>query len=216
MRRGRKRNKTEKKMIFIGSNSAGLLNKVDSLKRNIKNFLPGAIFIQESKAKRKNKIKLDDYVIFEKLRKESGGGGLLTAVHRNLDPVSVGDGNEDDEVLVVEANLQSKKVRLMNAYGPQMSNEVKKKLFFNKLDEEVKSAKLSGAMVCLEMDANSKLGPTWVPKDPHQQSKNGKLLEDFLLENDLVVVNGLSLCDGTITRYRKTINRVEKSAIDFS
>ena len=91
----------------------------------------------------------------------------------------------------------------MNAYGPQEDeNEDKKKLFFNKLDEEVRSAKLSGAMICLEMDANSK-------KDPHQQSKNGKLLEDFLLENELVVVNGLSLCEGTIPCYRKTINRVD-------
>jgi hypothetical protein len=90
-------------MNFIGSKAAGLLNKIDSLKRNIQNFKPGAIFIQESKTKRKNQIKLDDYVIFEKIRKEVNGGGLLTAVHKNLEPVSVGEGNEDDEVLVVEA-----------------------------------------------------------------------------------------------------------------
>ena len=203
-------------MIFLGCNAAGLLNKVDSLKRNIQNFMPGAVFIQESKAKRKNKLKLDGYVIFEKLRKDACGGGLLTAVHRNLDPVSVGDGNEEVEVLVVEAKLQSKKVRLINAYGPQEDEiEDQRKYFFNKLDEEVKSAKLSGAMVCLEMDANSKLGSEWIPNDPHPQSKNGKLLENLLIENDLVVVNGMDLCKGTITRFRKTINRVEKSVLDF-
>ena len=76
-------------MIFLGSNAAGILNKKESFKRNIENFNPVAFFIQESKTKRKNEIKMDNYVIFEQIRKDSGGGGLLTAVHKNLEPVSV-------------------------------------------------------------------------------------------------------------------------------
>ena len=32
------------------------------------------------------------------------------------------------------------------------------------------------------MDSNSKLGPLIVPDDPHQQSANGKLLEDVIKE----------------------------------
>ena len=43
-------------MYFMGCNAAGLLNKLESLKRNIKMFNPGAIFIQESKTNRKNKV----------------------------------------------------------------------------------------------------------------------------------------------------------------
>ena len=74
-------------MYFMGCNAAGLLNKLESLKRNIKMFNPGAIFIQESKTKRKNKVKLTDYVIFEKIRINRGGGGLLTGVHKNLEPM---------------------------------------------------------------------------------------------------------------------------------
>ena len=204
-------------MTFLGTNSAGLLNKIKSFKRNIQLFKPGAVFIQESKTKRKNKIKLDDYVIFEKIRKKSGGGGLLTAVHKNLEPVSVSsDENEDDEILVVEAKLQTQKIRLVNAYGPQ-EDEVEdlKKSFYNKLDEVVKSAKIAGAFICIEMDANSKLGPNIIPGDPHPQSKNGKMLESFLNENDLIVVNGLDLCEGKITRFRKTTKRTERSIIDF-
>ena len=63
----------ENTMTFLGSNAAGILNKVNSLKRNIEHFKPGAIFIQESKTKRKNKVKLDEYVIFEKIREKSSG-----------------------------------------------------------------------------------------------------------------------------------------------
>ena len=139
----------------------------------------------------------------------------MTGVHKNLEPISVGDETED-EVIVVEAKLANKKVRLINAYGPQEdSNEEIRKSFFLKLDEEIKRAKVAGTLICLELDANSKLGPDIVPGDPHPQSRNGKFLENLLYENDLIVVNSLDLCDGKITRYRKTTKRTEKSILDF-
>ena len=50
------------------------------------------------------------------------------------------------------------------------------------------------------MDANSKLGSNVNPNDPHPQTKNGKFLEEIINNNDLVVVNASSLCEGSITR----------------
>ena len=85
----------------------------------------------------------------------------------------------------------------------------------NRLDQEVKSAMLAGTAVCIELDANSKLGPDIVPGDPDVKSRNGKLLEKVIDDNDLVVVNGTQLCTGLITRYRKTVNNIERSVIDF-
>ena len=97
-------NEKEKKMYILGANAAGLFNKLESFYRNISLFKPGVFFIQESKARQKNKIKLNDYVIFEQIRNLSGGGGLLTAVHKSMKPVSVG--NDDcEEILVVEGNV---------------------------------------------------------------------------------------------------------------
>ena len=64
------------------------------------------------------------------------------------------------------------------------------------------------------MDSNAKLGPKIIPNDPKEQSENGKLLEKVIAENDLVVVNGTELCNGVITRHRKTMNSLEESAID--
>ena len=93
-------------------------------------------FVQETKVKRKNKIKLKDYVTFEHLRKDKGGGGLLTAVHRNLAPVSV-TANDDTEILVVEAKTGDTRTRFINAYGPQEnSDDFTKETFYNQLEEE--------------------------------------------------------------------------------
>ena len=186
-------------MNILGSNAAGLLNKKESFLRNITVFHPSVYFIQESKVPRKGKVKHSDYVIFERIRKVGTGGGLLTAVHKNLNPVSVGDECEE-EVLVVQADILDKKVRFINAYGPQEDELEKSKAFLSKLDEEIKSAKVSGSLICMEMDANSKLGASIIPGDPKPQSKNGRLLMNIVNENGLIVVNGSDLCSGVITR----------------
>ena len=75
---------------------------------------------------------------------------------------------------------------------------------------------MAGALVCMQLDANSKLGKTIIPGDPAvEQSKNGELLMKVIEENDLIVVNATDVCKGVITRYRKTVNGEEKSSIDF-
>ena len=202
-------------MFVLGANAAGLLNKLESFYRNISIFNPGVIFIQESKARRKGKIKLNNYTIFEKIRKQNNGGGLLTAVHSSLKPVSISDDDDDEEILVVEANINNSMVRLINGYGPQENlPENSRKLFFDQLDLEVKKAKIAGALVCIEMDSNAKLGPTIIPGDPKPKSENGKLLEKVINDNELIVVNAKPICNGVITRHRKTINNEEDSVID--
>ena len=65
------------------------------------------------------------------------------------------------------------------------------------------------------MDANGKLGSKFISKDPHPQSNNGNFLERIIEENDLIVVNGSSLCEGLITRKRITVLRKEESILDF-
>lgn len=70
------------KMFLIGANAAGIANKMDSLHRIINVFKPAVIFLQETKKRVKNKLKLYGYVVFEQLRTNSAGGGLMTAVHK--------------------------------------------------------------------------------------------------------------------------------------
>ena len=74
---------------------------------------------------------------------------------------------------------------------------------------------MAGTLLCMELDANSKLGAELIPGDPKPQSRNGKYLQRFIEENDLVCVNGTDLCEGVITRMRKTVNSTERSVLDY-
>ena len=76
---------------MIGNNSAGLTGKVNSLKRLIEVFHPGIIMLQETKIKKSENIKLKDFTIFEKTRENNGGGGLMTIVHENMQPILIPD-----------------------------------------------------------------------------------------------------------------------------
>ena len=217
IKRGKRKSKlkeTENVMFLLGNNAAGLGNKTESFLRNIQHFKPGVYFVQETKCKVKNKIKHDDYVLFEQNRKSKGGGGLLTAVHKSLEPMSINE-DSDVEILVVQAVIGKRNVRLINGYGPQETVADSENTFFNQLDIEIKSSKMGGNLTCIQMDANSKLGYQFVPNDPNTQSRNGKLLSKVIINNDLIVVNGTNLCVGLITRFRKTVNSTERSVIDF-
>ena len=68
MRRGRRKRKSknEEKMNILGANSAGIINKTESFKRNISLFKPGVFFFQESKVPRKGKLKVNDFIIFQR------------------------------------------------------------------------------------------------------------------------------------------------------
>ena len=126
------------KMLLIGANAAGLLNKRESLIRLVEKFSPAVIFIQKTKARKKNNVKLDNYLCFEAVRSVYYGGGLLTAVHKELHPFQVSN-CDDDEIIVVEAKINKQNIRLINGYGPQESSpEETRKSFFSHLDLEIK------------------------------------------------------------------------------
>ena len=97
----------------------------------------------------------------------------MTAVHKALNPIMVSEDVEGEEILVVEATISNtrQKIRFINGYGPQENeNEEKRKNFYSRLDFEIKRAKISGTLICIEMDSNAKLGPYLIPDDPHPQS----------------------------------------------
>ena len=48
--------------------------------------------------------------------------------------------------------------------------------FFRVLEEEIVKATLAGKSIIIEADFTSKLGRDYIPKDPHGQDRNGKLL----------------------------------------
>ena len=87
--------------------------------------------------------------------------------------------------------------------------------FFNTLEEEIVKYSYAGTSVIIMGDLNSKLGPEFINKDPHSITENGRILSGILERNALIVVNGLEVCKGLITRERSTVDNIEKSIIDF-
>ena len=104
----------------------------------------------------------------------------------------------------------------MTGYGPQESwLEENRLLFFASLEEEITKAELNGCSIFIEMDAKSKLGSEFIPKDPYGQSAYGKILGNILKTHNLSVVNGTAKSEGLITRKRETEDGIEESVIDF-
>ena len=154
-------------------------------------------------------------VVFEAIRKAKGGGTLI-ASHKSLNPRLIESYEDEFELLVVELELEEKNIRMISGYGPQENwTEEKRRPFFVALETEVEKANLAGKSIIIELDANAKLGKKYIPDDPHDMSPNGAILAEIVERQDIVVGNGTSICQGTITRTRVTKNRTEKSAIDL-
>ena len=104
-------------------------------------FNPCVYMLQEKRLSRVGQIKLPSFQIFEVVRSKTEGGSLLTAIHENLNPVFISGGENDMEILVVQAEVGVHKCRFINFYGPQeYADKVTKIEFFSRLDQEVKKA----------------------------------------------------------------------------
>ena len=198
-------------LTIVGNNVAGINGKIDSLNKLIEVLGPGVIMLQETKLYNQGKVKLPDFIIFEKLRKYAGGGGLMTAVHENLNPILIEEDDEETEILIVDIKYRNISIRTINCYGPQeyvrkkanndAENEENKtkeenRKFFLKLQTEIQNAKNTDNLICIQMDANSKFGKEIIKEDPCEIiSENGKLLYEIINSENLVLVDSTDKCE---------------------
>ena len=191
---------------------------MESLLDNMNILNAGIVTLQETHFSKKGKFndKLSEFEVFEAIRRKVKGGTAII-VHKSLKPVLIEEYADEFELIVVEVKLGSKHVRIISGYGPQENWTKENRMpFFNALEQEVNKAKLNNKAVIIQMDANSKLGPKVIKGDPHNESENGKLLNDIINRNALVVINAQEKkCSGKITRMRSTGRVEEKSIIDF-
>ena len=102
----------------ISTHERELKGKLDSLFHNIQTFKPSCITPQETKLRFPGTVKIEGYEKFENIR-EGLGGGLLTAVYKDINSVLISSGNDDFEAFLVELAEGEKKLRISNCYGPQ-------------------------------------------------------------------------------------------------
>ena len=111
---------------------------------------------------------------------------------------------------------QFKSKWVINAYGPQ-EDESQQKIFsfWTEVENEVIKARDNGCLILIQTDANAKVGKAEIKNDPHETSNNGKILLEMVRRQNLTIGNSLDKCKGLITRERKTVEKTEKSVIDF-
>ena len=210
--------KYNKSLRLLGVNAAGLKSKFTSFKKVLEDLKPSVFFMQETKFQDEGHIKLDEYIVYEHLRKkEKAGGGLALGCLKDLNPCLVSEGGENVEVISIDIFLKSIKIRCCAAYGPQEGDSIEKKeAFWEHLDKEVYEAEKLGSGFILQFDGNLWAGKKLVPGDPRPQNKNGKFLEQFLNRNPrLTIVNSLPQCQGLVTRSRLKNGSLEESILDF-
>ena len=161
---------------------------------------------------------MENFVVYERLREKSEGGGVAIAAIRELNPTLVSQGENDVEAITIEIHPKNIVISCTSAYGPQMKDHIEKKHeFWKYLEDVVEKADKEGKGFILQGDLNAWLGPEIITGDNHEQNENGKLFHMFLKKfPQLTVVNSLPLCEGLITRSRKLVTgKVEESSIDF-
>ena len=96
----------------MGVNSAGLRSKMFTFKKVLDDLKPSVFFIEETKMKDAGKIKVDDYVVFERLRKNhDNGGGVALGCKPELKPTWVREGDGEVEALSVDIFVSKLKLR---------------------------------------------------------------------------------------------------------
>ena len=202
---------------LFSTNGAGIKNgKVESLNAEVRSTKSNIVTVQETHCSEKGRIKMDrEFVIFEAIRKKKGGGTLV-AIHEDLNPKLIEEYHDEFELLVVEVSTKEKSIRVISGYGPQENLDEEKRLpFFIALETEIEKAELAGKSVIVEMDANAKLGPKYIAKDPHGITPNGSLLAGIIERHSLNVGNGAKECKCTITRKKVTRHKTEERVIDI-
>ena len=177
---------------------------------------PAIVFLQETKLYYKGQISFNNFKVFETNRDLGRGGGLITTVNMKLDPVEIQSENNNPDVLIVQCKLSNYRVSLINGYGPQESESLSEKMeFFNCLEVSIIKSRMRGDFICVQLDANSKIGMENIIDDPNHISPNGQILLDIVERNDLIILNCTEKCIGTITRVRKSQVLDEKSVLDY-
>ena len=133
---GRKNKKVNRpnnvKLSVFGSNINGVSSKMNSLKDNIGIFKPSIITLQETKVRKKGLVKLPGYQVYEWVRTENIGGGLMTAIDEKIDSVVITDDCSNSEILTIQIKVENLDIRIINAYGPQEDYSDEKVFSFGK------------------------------------------------------------------------------------
>ena len=159
-----------------------------------------------------NDINIHGYTFFSRARRDRKGGGVGILIRddvKNIITPHISD--RPIEIMWVSVRRYGDCPLFVGCYyGRQESRCSKEEITdeMNLLSEEIEEYQKEGEAVIF-MDGNGKIGLLG-----EEKSRNGKLLEQVFLQNNLSIMNRDPICKGKVTRACTT-NNGEKSAIDF-
>ena len=87
---------------MFSTNGAGIIGgKVKSLLAEVKHTQCNIVTVQETHCRTKGKIQIENFVIFEAIRKVKGGGTMI-AIHECMKPKLIEEYSENFELIVVD------------------------------------------------------------------------------------------------------------------
>ena len=118
----------------------------------------------------------------------------MTLIHENFKPVLIpmeNNSNVSQNILVVQCTVGKTRIRFINAYGVQETAPAEERSeFFSLLEQEIQFCINSGIFLCMELDANAKVGEIIENNPQLSISQIGRLLIDIIERNNLILVNG--------------------------
>ena len=88
-RRGKRssQKKVVNNLIFAGVNPAGIRSKWPTWKKIVIQSGARLWTMQETKSAQANQLKMEDFIIYEKIRSNKEGGGVAIGAKKDLNPV---------------------------------------------------------------------------------------------------------------------------------
>ena len=113
-------------LVFAGTNPAGARSKWPTWKKIIRQSNACLWTLQETKCSQPNKLKMDDFIIYEKVRNEREGGGVAIGAKIDLNPVLIEEG--DDDIVAIYIDIHTSKTTQFPVHLPMGLNHVIAKL----------------------------------------------------------------------------------------
>ena len=202
-------------------NIRGYNSKKESLMQVIDDIQPDVCILNETGLRGRNKVNVPGYLNFTKNRAEKAMGGISTSIKDKWrsSTVNVGQGEGDDEFLIVRLDNFNPAICVVNCYGEQEGREGKDKVQarWARLRVELDKIKARGEECLLVGDLNKLVGNDMfgVTGNHSKVSMGGRLVRELIASEEYFLVNNMELArGGPFTRVDPADPR-EKSCLDL-
>ena len=214
-KRSKKNQKEYRNITIYHSNIRGIKSKTATLKSIIEEKKPTIVCITETHLSERDEFKLKGYRIYRNNRNEDGGG-IIVAVKQFLEHETseVAKVQDIEETLWLKIENKKLNLRLGVIYGPQESEKKEDiESTYDRMQEQINAAKINNENIVIVGDFNAKIN---IKTNEHEQkeSKAGKILEQFVKRNNLLIVNRSKKSKGLWTRVDPSTQG--KSVLDYT